>query len=175
MTDILKDKTQDEIDEYFINECLKEAALAEEKDEVPIGAVIVKDNRIIARAHNLRESDKCATHHAEILAIEDACKTLGGWRLPGTTLYCTLEPCCMCAGAIINARVERVVFGANDLRFGGMGSLTDINAIGLNHRCEVRVGVMADKCKDTLSLYFKRKRVEKESIKKASAQSLTEK
>ncbi len=158
MTEILENMTQDEIDTYFMNEALKEASLARQKDEVPIGCVIVKDGQIIARAHNMRESDKCATHHAEILAIEKACCALGGWRLPGTTLYCTLEPCCMCAGAVINARIERVVFGAYDLRFGGMGSLTDINSIGLNHRAKVKAGVLLDDCKDALTSYFKAKR-----------------
>ena len=161
MNDILKNLTEEEKDIYFMKEALREAALAEEKDEVPIGAVIVRDGKIIARAHNLRQSNKCATHHAELLAIESACSTLGGWRLPGVTLYCTLEPCCMCAGAIINSRIERVVFGAFDLRFGAMGSLTDINSIGLNHRAKVKSGVLLVECRDMLKSYFKTKREQK--------------
>ena len=114
------DKTLEK-DESYMRAALDEAAKAADEDEVPIGAVIVRDGKIIARARNSRERSRCATHHAEILAIEEACRALGGWRLPGTTLYVTLEPCPMCAGAIINARVERVVYGAFDRRFGARG------------------------------------------------------
>ena len=96
-------------DEEFMRLALEEARAAASEDEVPIGAVIVRDGKIIARAHNRREGSKCATHHAEILAIEEACRTLGGWRLPDTTLYVTLEPCAMCAGAIIKERVTRYI------------------------------------------------------------------
>ena len=109
----------------------------------------------------MRESNKCATHHAEILAIEEACRRLGGWRLPGTTLYVTMEPCCMCAGAIVNARVERVVYGAPDLRFGAMGSLFDVTSFPLNHIPECRGGIMREECVDILSGYFKKKRKKK--------------
>ena len=104
-------------DEYYIREAMAEAERAESIDEVPVGAVCVRDGVIIARAYNTRETTKCATHHAEILAIEEACRVLGGWRLPGVTLYVTMEPCAMCAGAIINARIPRVVYGTRDLRF----------------------------------------------------------
>ena len=114
----------------YMDAAMEEARLAEEADEVPIGAVIVHRGRIIAKAHNLREGSKCATHHAEILAIEEACRVLGGWRLPETTIYVTLEPCAMCAGAIINARIPNVVYGAPDLRFGAFGSLIDLSEIG---------------------------------------------
>lgn len=142
----------------FMEIAFEEARLAEDIDEVPIGACIVRDGRVIARAHNTRESSKCATHHAEILAIEQACSALGGWRLPETTLYVTLEPCAMCAGAIINARIPRVVFSANDLRFGAMGSLIDLTEIPFNHKPEVVRGVMIDEGKSILTEYFKRKR-----------------
>lgn len=145
-------------DKEFMSAALSEAELAASEDEVPIGAVIVKDGRIIAKAHNRREGSRCATHHAEILAIEDACRELGGWRLPDTTLYVTLEPCAMCAGAIINARIPRVVFGANDLRFGALGSLFDLNALPLNHKSEVTGGVMAEEAREMLSEYFRLKR-----------------
>ena len=145
-------------DKEFMSAALSEAELAASEDEVPIGAVIVKDGRIIAKAHNRREGSRCATHHAEILAIEDACRELGGWRLPDTTLYVTLEPCAMCAGAIINARIPRVVFGANDLRFGALGSLFDLNSLPLNHKSEVTGGVMAEEAREMLSEYFKLKR-----------------
>jgi tRNA(adenine34) deaminase len=145
-------------DEYFMRLALSEARRAEELDEAPIGCVIVRGGEVIASAHNMREANKCATHHAEIMAIEEACKRLGGWRLPGTTLYVTMEPCCMCAGAIVNARVERVVYGAPDLRFGAMGSLFDVTKFPLNHIPTVTGGVMRDECVGILSGYFKKKR-----------------
>lgn len=146
-------------DEYYIRLALAEARLAEELDEVPVGAVIVQGDRIISRAHNMRQNNKCATHHAEILAIEEACRTLGGWRLPDTTLYVTMEPCPMCAGAIVNARIPRVVYGAHDIRFGAFGSLFDMSKLPLNHTPEVEGGVLGDECRELLSSYFKRKRI----------------
>lgn len=145
-------------DEHFMREAMREARAAEGEDEVPIGAVAVKDGKIIARAYNTREGSRCATHHAEILAIERACAVLGGWRLPGVTLYVTLEPCAMCAGAIINARIPRVVYGASDLRFGALGSLVDLSEIPFNHKPEVSRGVLKEECADMLSSYFRRKR-----------------
>ena len=141
-----------------MSEALKLARLAEAEDEVPVGALIVRDGEIIARAYNTRETSKCATHHAEILAIEEACRTLGGWRLPGTTLYVTMEPCVMCAGAIINARVERVVYGTHDIRFGAFGSLLDVAKVALNHAPEITAGVMENETREILTQYFKRKR-----------------
>ena len=113
---------------------------------------------MIARAANTREGSKCATHHAEILAIEEACRTLGGWRLPGTTLYVTLEPCPMCAGAIANARVERVVFGAYDPKAGAYGSVFDLNALPLNHHPAVVGGCLEPECRSVLTSYFRAKR-----------------
>lgn len=145
-------------DEKYMEEAIKLALAAAERDEVPVGAVIVKDGEIIASASNTREESKCATHHAEILAIEQACRTLGGWRLPGVTLYVTMEPCVMCAGAIINSRIERVVYGARDHRFGAFGSALDVNEAGLNHRPEVTGGVLGERCAEILSSYFKNKR-----------------
>ncbi len=145
-------------DEFFIKLAIDEARAAEQLDEVPVGAVIVQGDRIIARAHNMRQSNKCATHHAEILAIEEACRTLGGWRLPDTTLYVTMEPCPMCAGAIVNARIPRVVFGAHDIRFGAFGSLFDMSQLPLNHKPSISGGVLGEECRDILSAYFKRKR-----------------
>ncbi len=133
----------------------KEAAL---RDEVPVGAVAVRGGEIIARSSNRKEETKCATHHAELLCIEDCCRLLGGWRLTGVTLYVTLEPCVMCAGAIINARVPRVVFGARDLRFGAFGSALDLTKIPLNHKPEVTGDVLGEECARLLSDYFKAKR-----------------
>ncbi|MBR5139482.1 MAG: tRNA adenosine(34) deaminase TadA [Clostridia bacterium] len=151
--------TQDEI---YMSEAIELARNAAEIDEVPVGAIIVRDGEIIARAYNRRQTDKCATAHAEILAIEEACRRLGGWRLPRAVMYVTLEPCPMCAGALINARVERVVYGASDIRFGAMGSLFDISKMELNHKIEVTAGVLAEECRTMLSDYFKAKRVKKE-------------
>lgn len=150
-------------DEIFMEEAIKLALLAAQRDEVPVGAVAVRDGKIIASAFNTREESKCATHHAEILAIEAACRVLGGWRLPGVTLYVTMEPCAMCAGAIINSRIERVVYGAKDFRFGAFGSALDINAAGLNHKVEVIGGVLGEKCAGILSSYFKNKRKKTEN------------
>lgn len=146
------------IDEIFMEEAIKLALEAAERDEVPVGAICVRNGEIISRASNTREESKCATHHAEILAIEAACRALGGWRLPGVTLYVTMEPCVMCGGAIINSRVERVVYGAKDHRFGAFGSALDINEAGLNHKPEVVGGVLGNRCAEILSSYFKNKR-----------------
>ena len=145
-------------DEDYMRMAIELAREAEKIDEVPVGALVVRDGVIIAKAFNTRESSKCATHHAELLAIEEACRVLDGWRLPGVTLYVTMEPCAMCAGAIINARVPRVVYGCPDLRFGAFGSLIDLSAVGLNHKPEVVGGVLGEECRELLSSYFKRKR-----------------
>ena len=146
------------IHEEYMREALALANEAAERDEVPVGALIVHRGRVIARASNTREASKCATHHAEILAIEEACATLGGWRLPECTLYVTMEPCAMCAGAIINARLPRVVYGTKDIRFGAFGSLIDLSEVPLNHKPEVVGGVLGDECRDMLREYFKKKR-----------------
>lgn len=145
-------------DEIYMSEALRLAELAAERDEVPVGAVAVRDGKIIAAAYNTREEDKCATHHAELTAIEAACRALGGWRLPGVTLYVTMEPCPMCAGAIINARIPRVVFGARDKRFGALGSLTDLAALPFNHQPSVTGGVLENEAAAILTSYFRRKR-----------------
>lgn len=146
------------IDEIFMQEAIRLARLAAEQDEVPVGAVAVRDGKIIASAFNTRETSKCATHHAEILCIEAACRALGGWRLPGVTLYVTMEPCAMCGGAIVNSRIERVVYGAKDFRFGAFGSALNLNDAGLNHTPEVVGGVLGEECADVLTSYFKNKR-----------------
>ena len=150
--------TPSDVDIAFMREAMALAKMAEDIDEVPVGALIVRDGKIIAKAYNTRESSKCATHHAEILAIEEACRVLGGWRLPGCTLYVTMEPCAMCAGAIINARIPRVVFGAPDLRFGAFGSLINLAEVPLNHKPEILGSVLGEENVEILRSYFKKKR-----------------
>lgn len=145
-------------DEEYMRIAIDLAREAGAIDEVPVGALVVRDGEIIATAYNTRESSKCATHHAEILAIEGACKKLGGWRLPGVTLYVTMEPCPMCAGAIINARIPRVVYGTRDIRFGAFGSLINLAEAGLNHKPEITGGVLEEQTRQMLSDYFKAKR-----------------
>ena len=146
------------MDELYMKECLALAKKAAEADEVPVGALIVQDGNIISSAFNTRETDKCATHHAEVLAIERACKALGGWRLPRCTLYVTMEPCPMCAGAIVNARIDRVVWGTDDLRAGAFGSVVNLTDLPLNHKPALEGGVMADECRNVLQTYFRKKR-----------------
>ncbi len=157
-------------DEHFMKLALKEAKKAREEDEVPVGAVVVKDGKVIAKAHNRREGTSDPTAHAELIALKKASKKLGGWRTTGCTLYVTLEPCVMCAGAIINSRIPTVVFGAFDPKAGGMGSVYDINEGKLNHKCEVRTGVMGDKCSHILTDYFCDKRKDLKAKKKEKKQ-----
>ena len=150
------------LDEAFMHKAILLAKKAEEEDEVPVGALVVLHGKVIAEAYNTREGDKCATHHAELVTIEKACKAMGGWRLPGTTLYVTMEPCAMCAGAIINARIPRVVFGTPDLRFGAFGSLLDLSKLPLNHKPELLGGVLGEECHELLREYFIKKRKKKD-------------
>lgn len=144
-----------EIDEKFMREALAEARAAAAVGEVPIGAVVVRDGEIVARAHNRRELDQDPSAHAEFAALCAAAQTLGRWRLSDCTVYVTLEPCCMCAGLMVNARVGRCVYGASDAKAGALGSLYDLNADSrLNHRFNVTAGVLADECREVLSGYF---------------------
>ena len=142
----------------MMQKALALAKKAAQLDEVPVGALIVREGRIIARAYNKRETLKSPTAHAELLAIQKAAKKLGGWRLTGCTLYVTLEPCPMCAGAIVNARIPTVVFGAPDPKAGALGSVYDLAQGKLNHTPEVISGVLQKECGDVLSDYFKKKR-----------------
>ena len=151
-------------DEFYMRRAIELALEAEAIDEVPVGAVAVRDGEIIAEAYNTRESSKCATHHAELLAIEEACRIMGGWRLPGVTLYVTMEPCAMCAGAIINARIPRVVYGTRDIRFGAFGSALDLAKIPLNHTPEVLGGVLSEETRQILTEYFRKKRAKRENV-----------
>lgn len=146
-------------DQYFMNKALLQAQVAYKKGEVPVGAVVVKDNEIIARGHNLRESTNDPTAHAELLAMKKASKKLNSWRLSGCTLYVTLEPCPMCSGVIINSRIDRVVFGAYDPKAGCCTTLYHLaNDERFNHRAQVLGGVMEDKCREIISSFFKEKR-----------------
>ena len=144
-----------EIDEKFMREALAEARAAAAVGEVPIGAVVVRAGEIVARAHNRRELDQDPSAHAEFAALCAAARSLGRWRLSDCTIYVTLEPCCMCAGLMVNARVGRCVYGAADAKAGALGSLYDLNADSrLNHRFNVHAGVLADECREVLSGYF---------------------
>ena len=144
--------------EKFMKEALKEAKKAYKKEEIPVGAVIVKDGEIIARAHNLKELKNSSISHAEILAIEKANKKLGAWRLENCEMYITLEPCMMCMGAIINSRLGKVVFGAKDAKAGACGSVLNMCSYPLNHKPKIESGFMRDECAAVLSEFFSKKR-----------------
>ena len=150
--------------EYFMSEALKEAKKAELIDEVPIGCVIVYDNKIIARAHNLKETKQNPINHAEILCIQKACKKIKSWRLEKCSIYVTIEPCIMCSGAIIQSRIDNVFFGAFDHKGGGCGSNIDISKIqNINHYPSITSGIMQEECSSIVSNYFKQKRSLKKS------------
>lgn len=144
-----------------MEEALKEAKKAYEKDEVPVGAVIVKDGKIISRAHNLRESKKMATAHAEILAIEKASKKMNSWRLVDCDMYVTLEPCTMCMGAIISSRIKNLYIGALDNKTGACGSFVDLNMYKYNHTVNIYKGILLEKCEYILKDFFKKLRAKK--------------
>lgn len=145
-------------DEEYMNLALALAKEAADAGEVPVGCVIVRGGEVIAEGRNRRETDKHALAHAEIEAIDGACRALGGWRLTGCTLYVTLEPCPMCAGAIVNARIPRVVYGAKDARAGAMGSVLNMESYPLNHKADVTAGVCADACAEILRDFFRARR-----------------
>ena len=147
-----------EADREYMVQALALAKEAAEEGEVPVGCVIVRGGTVIGVGRNRREGIKNALAHAEIEAIDQACRALGGWRLTGCTLYVTLEPCPMCAGAIVNARIPRVVFGAKDARAGAMGSLINVNFYPLNHHAAVESGVMEGECVTILREFFRGRR-----------------
>jgi tRNA(adenine34) deaminase len=147
------------MDEYYMYLALEEAKKAAMLDEVPVGAVVVREGTVIARGHNLRELMKDSTAHAEMLAIHEACRTLGGWRLMDCDVYVTLEPCPMCAGALVNSRIRRLIYGASDPKAGAGGSVYNILCdTRLNHRIEVVPGVLEEQCSSLIKEYFKAKR-----------------
>jgi tRNA(adenine34) deaminase len=141
-------------DEELMARALELAAESAAEGEVPVGAVITKDGEIIAEGRNRRELGKNALYHAELEAIDKACKALGGWRLWQCELYVTLEPCPMCAGAIINSRLRRVIYGAKDLKAGSFGSVADFNELAYNHKPEIVSGVLGEECSRLLSDFF---------------------
>ena len=144
------------MDKKFMALAIEEAKKAFDKKEVPIGAVIVKDGEVIARAHNLKETLNNAIYHAEILAIKDACDFLGTWRLTGCTIYVTIEPCPMCAGAILQSRIKRVVIGAMDTKSGACGSVINLlNNPGFNHQAEIETGILEEECSQLMGKFFK--------------------
>lgn len=145
---------------------IEEAKKAEKIGEVPIGAVLVVDDVVVAKAHNLRETEQRSIAHAEILAIDEACRKLRTWRLENSTLYVTLEPCPMCAGAIVMSRIERVVFGAFDPKAGCAGTLMNLlNEPRFNHQTEVISGVKQEQCSEMLTCFFQKLREEKKRLK----------
>jgi tRNA(adenine34) deaminase len=146
-------------DEYFMRLALREAARALEHDDIPVGAIVVKDGEVIGAGHNEREVRADPTAHAEIIALRAAAQSLGSWRVLESVLYVTLEPCAMCAGAIVLARVPRVVFGTPDPKAGAAGSVLDILAEPrLNHRPQVQDGLLAEECADMLRAFFASRR-----------------
>ena len=143
----------------FMKLALKEAEKAELNEEVPIGCVVVKDGKVISKAFNKRQTKRLSTAHAEILAIEKACRKLGDWRLDGADIYVTLEPCAMCAGAIVNSRIKKVYFGAYEKKGGGVVSKFNIlSESGLNHVTDYEGGVMEEQCSETVKNFFKTRR-----------------
>jgi len=155
-----------EQDKHFMRLAMQEAATAEALAEVPIGALVVKDGEIIGRGHNLRETDQDPTAHAEMIAIRQAAEVLGSWRLLDCTIYVTLEPCVMCMGGIILARIPHLVFGCRDPRVGAVGSIYNFSKDDrFNHRVEVREGVLQEECSEQLSHFFRNLREKKKQLK----------
>ncbi len=141
-------------DAHWMHQALLEAKKAAALGEIPVGAVIVRDEQVIARAHNRRELDQDSMAHAEVLCIQQACRVLNSWRLSGCTLYVTLEPCPMCSGAIINSRLDRVVYGAKDDKAGCAGSVADLFVMPFNHTPVIRSGILEEECAAVLSEFF---------------------
>lgn len=153
---------QTELDQRYMRMAIDQAFLAEEKGDVPIGAVITYQGRIVAKAHNQRQLLNDPTAHAEMIALTQAAGAIGNWRLHGCTIYVTLEPCSMCAGALVLARIDRLVFGTDDPKAGACGSLYNIvQDSRLNHRVEINAGVLMEDCKTQLQAFFQRRREEK--------------
>ena len=149
------------MEEKFMKEALKEAQKAFNKNEIPVGAVIVKDNKIIARAHNIKELKCDATGHAEILAIQEACQKMEAWRLSDCDMYVTLEPCPMCTGALIQARMRKLYIGTQDDKTGACGSVLNLLEYKFNHKIEVQKYILKEECETILKTFFKQLREQK--------------
>jgi len=163
---LMIDFTQEEKD-FFMSEALKEAKKSLDKAEIPIGCVIVKDGEIVGRGHNAREELNQAIMHAEVMAIQEANRTIGNWRLLDCTLFVTIEPCVMCSGAIGLARIPKVIYGASNQKFGGAGSLYDIlRDERLNHRVDLETGVMEKECAEIMQNFFRQSRERKKEVKR---------
>ena len=157
----------------FMKEALKEAKRAERKGEVPIGAVIVSNNEIIARGFNNREKSKCAINHAEIIAIKKACRKIGDWRLENCEMYVTLEPCQMCAGAIVQARIKKVYIGCMNPKAGCAGSIMNLLQVdNFNHQVKITRGVLEGECSMMLSDFFRELREKKKRLKMLAKQQV---
>lgn len=152
-------------DERYMKKALARAAAAAREGEVPVGCVIVRDGEVVASGRNMREKKGSSIVHAEIVAIERACRKLGRWRLYDCEMYVTLEPCPMCAGAAINSRIARVIYGCDDPKAGSLGSIVDLNSLPYNHTFEVTRGVLGDECSAILSDFFRKLRTEKDKRK----------
>lgn len=150
-------------DSFFMKEALGLARQASQEGEVPVGAVVVLGDQIVGRGRNRREKDKNALAHAELEAIDEACKKLGGWRLWQCDLYVTLEPCPMCTGAIINSRIKRLVYGASDYKAGSCGSVVNLFDLPYNHKPEIVSGFMQEECSEVLTEFFKELRNKKKN------------
>lgn len=153
--------TTSEQDEYFMRLAIAEAEKASQEGEVPVGCVITLDGEIISSAYNLRENSQNALYHAEILAIGEACEKINFWRLCGCEMFVTLEPCAMCYGAAVNARIKRIVYGADDKKAGVLGSIVDLTEYKFNHTIEITKNVLSKECGDLLSDFFKKLRENK--------------
>ena len=151
-------------DEKFMRLALEQAHLAYKMGEVPVGAVVVRNGEVVGTGYNRRETDKNAVAHAELLAIDDACKRLGGWRLWECELYVTLEPCPMCAGAIINSRIKRLVYGASDKKAGSVESIVRMFDLPYNHKPPYTAGVLEEECSQILKSFFKEMRSRKSRV-----------
>lgn len=150
-------------DEYYMKLAIKEALKADKIDEVPIGCVIVLNGEIIGRGYNKREKLENSLAHAEIVAINKACKKINSWRLEDATMYITLEPCAMCSGAIIQSRIKKVIYGAYDYRFGAHKSIINLFDVKFNHNVDIKGGLLEEECSSLIKNFFKRLRVEKKN------------
>ena len=148
------------MDEFYMSEALALAREAATEGEVPVGCIIVRGDKVVGRGRNRRETGRSALAHAEIEAIADACRNLGGWRLWDCTLYVTLEPCAMCAGAILSARIPRVVFGASDKKYGAVQSVCSLFSMDFNHHPAVEAGIREEECAALLQEFFQKLRIE---------------